>query len=132
MCLLEEVLQHDARRTVCRAGVLASGLWAAPDGSVPSWLALEWMAQCTAVHGSLAARNPTDNSNERGEAGLVLLAGARRLSFRVPRFAAREEFEIEVTLVRSASQLAAFSCSVRHRGGEAVVAEGMLTTARAV
>src|SRR5262249_41560180 len=81
MRLLERVEQHDGARTCCRVWPAASALFLAADGRVPSWVALEWMAQCAAAHGGLAAR-------ARGEAPRAgVLVGSRRICFRCDAFA---------------------------------------------
>ena len=55
MCLLDAVLHHDAKKTICRVDPLRSTLFEDASGALPSWLALEYMAQCAAAHGALSS-----------------------------------------------------------------------------
>ena len=60
MLLLDRVLAHEATHTVCATSADRSPLFANADGSVPSWVGIEYMAQCAAVHGELAHRRRGD------------------------------------------------------------------------
>ncbi len=56
MLLLERVLAHEGDHTAARVRVGRGGWLQRDDGSVPAWLALEYMAQCAAAHEGLLAR----------------------------------------------------------------------------
>ena len=88
MCLLERVTEHQRSHTVCSVDPSRSALLAAPDGSVPVWVGLEYMAQCIAAHGGLVARA----LGEPLRPGVLL--GSRRLRFGVGRFASDRELRV--------------------------------------
>jgi predicted hotdog family 3-hydroxylacyl-ACP dehydratase len=119
MCLLDAVLEHTPERTVGRVEPSRSARLADRDGGVPIWVGLEYMAQCVAVHGGLAARS-------RGEPlrpGLLL--GSRRL-----RFGARalppHELAVEVRHHRGERGLVVFDCQVRDPSDGSRLVEGRL------
>lgn len=107
MCLLDAVLEHSRERTLCSVDPARSGVFAADDGRVPAWLGLEYMAQCIAAHGGLAARA----SGEPPGPGLML--GSRRLAFAVDWFAPGEPLLVSARHHRGETGLVAFDCDVR-------------------
>ena len=54
--LLDYVVAHDGKTTTAHVTVASHRRWQKSDGSVPSWLAVEYMAQCAAAHEGLLAR----------------------------------------------------------------------------
>lgn len=119
MRLLDRVLAHDDQETRCEVRVADSRLFAASNGSVPSWVALEYMAQCTAVRGGLA----------RGEDGLPklgVLAGCRKLSLRCTHFEPEDRLEVRARSVGRLGEALAFACDLRRAGSGEVLAEGRL------
>ncbi|MDH3213403.1 MAG: hypothetical protein OEM05_13045 [Myxococcales bacterium] len=119
MCLLDEVLDHAPERTVCRVDPRRSAQLADRDGGVPVWVGLEYMAQCVAVHGGLAAR-------ARGEPlrpGLLL--GSRRVRFGAQALPPRE-LAVEVRHHRGGRGLVAFDCQVRDPSDGRRLVEGRL------
>jgi predicted hotdog family 3-hydroxylacyl-ACP dehydratase len=116
MCLLDRVLEHTRERTLCEVDPAGSRLLANSDGSVPAWVALEYMAQCIAVHGGLAAR-------ARGEAPRPgLLLGSRRIDFAAREFAPGEKLRVSAAHHRGELGLAAFDCAVfAEAGGDPLV-----------
>ena len=119
MRLLARVLSHSAERTVCALDPAASELFRDPAGSVPGWLALEWMAQCIAAHGGLVAR-------AAGRQPLPgMLVGAKRVGLERFAFAAGEALEVEARYTGSAGALASFACALR--AGAEVLATGSLS-----
>jgi predicted hotdog family 3-hydroxylacyl-ACP dehydratase len=117
MRLLDAVLDHSPQRTLCRVDPRRSARLADPDGSVPIWVGLEYMAQCVAVHGGLAAR-------ARGEAlrpGLLL--GSRRLRFGAQSLPSRE-LRVEARHHRGETGLLAFDCEVRDPSDGRSLVEG--------
>lgn len=121
MRLLAEVTAHQAGETTCSVDVEASALFRRADGSVPAWLGLEYMAQCAAVHGGLAAR-------DRGEPprpGLFL--GSRRVRFAVDAFPAGARLRVTARHHRGETGLALFDCAVRDEAGGRTLAEGRLS-----
>lgn len=120
MRLLERVVGHDAHETRCSVDLAASRLFRRADGSVPAWLGLEYMAQCAAAHGGLAAR-------ARGEAGRPgLLLGSRRVRFHVDHFAPGQALLVTARHHRGQVGLVAFDCRVQDAGGERSLAEGRI------
>jgi predicted hotdog family 3-hydroxylacyl-ACP dehydratase len=118
MLLLDRVLSHEATRTVCATSADRSPLFANPDGSVPSWVGIEYMAQCAAVHGTLAHRS-------RGEAPRPgLLLGSRRLELHADAFAAGDPLEVVARHHRGDSGLVAFDCSIRSPSSGETLVEG--------
>ena len=122
MRLLERVVSHDDAATVCETRPEASALFAGADGSVPGFVAIEYMAQCIAVHAGLAAR-------VRGEPlrpGLFL--GSRRVTLRADRLAPGRTLRVTARPLRSGSSgAAAFACTVEDPAGGAPLVEGTLT-----
>jgi predicted hotdog family 3-hydroxylacyl-ACP dehydratase len=106
MCLLSRVIEHNPGRTVCAAAVSRSEVLADPDGCVPVWVGLEYMAQCIAVHGGLSGR-------ARGEPprpGLFL--GSRRVQFSVPHFSADQQLLVSASHHAGERGLVAFDCEI--------------------
>jgi predicted hotdog family 3-hydroxylacyl-ACP dehydratase len=117
MLLLDRVLEHALDRTVCRVDVEASELFRGCDGSVPAWVGLEYMAQCAAVHGALAAR-------ARGRTpGPGLFLGSRRARFRAEAFEPHQVLRVSARHHRGESGLVAFDCEIRDEAGGAALAE---------
>jgi predicted hotdog family 3-hydroxylacyl-ACP dehydratase len=117
MRLLDAVLDHSPERTLCRVDPRGSARLADRDGGVPIWVGLEYMAQCVAVHGGLAAR-------ARGEAlrpGLLL--GSRRLRFGAQSLPSRE-LRVEARHHRGKTGLRAFDCEVRDPSDGRSLVEG--------
>jgi predicted hotdog family 3-hydroxylacyl-ACP dehydratase len=117
MRLLDEVLDHSPERTLCRVDPRRSAQLTDRDGRVPIWVGLEYMAQCVAVHGGLAAR-------ARGEAlrpGLLL--GSRRLRFGAQNLPPRE-LTVEARHHRGDRGLVAFDCEVRDPSDGRALVEG--------
>jgi predicted hotdog family 3-hydroxylacyl-ACP dehydratase len=106
MMLIESVLSHTPTRTECIIDVDSSSLFVEPDGSVPAWLSLEYMAQSIAAHGGLvdrAASRPT-------RPGLLL--GSRNLCINIEKFAAHQRLRVEVCHRRGDIGMMAFECSL--------------------
>ena len=119
MRLLARVVAHTPDATTCELEVAASALFADANGAVPAWLALEWMAQCCAVHGGLAARD-VGAPPARG-----MLVGSRRLDLARRSFGRAETLRVSARFVGTAGALASFACELRDAAG--VVASGTLS-----
>jgi predicted hotdog family 3-hydroxylacyl-ACP dehydratase len=122
MRLLARVLAHEPSRTVCEARVDASGLFAEPDGGVPAFVALEYMAQCAAAHGGLVARTRGDGSPPAP--GLFL--GARRVRLAADAFRPGQVLHVEARHCAGEAGLVAFDCAVRDAAGGEPLVEGRL------
>jgi len=119
MLLLARVVAHTGEQTSCELEVAASALFADAQGAVPAWVALEWMAQCAAVHGGLAAR-ALGAPPAQG-----MLVGARRLELARPSFALGETLRVTARSAGAVGALVSFECEVRDPG--AVVASGSIS-----
>jgi predicted hotdog family 3-hydroxylacyl-ACP dehydratase len=116
MLLVDRVLDHDAARTHCAVDPGASRLFQDADRRVPAWLAIEYMAQCAAAHGGLAAR-------ARGEPprpGLFL--GSRHLVFRCDAFEPGRELRVTARHVAGRGERLAFDCAVHDEDGQELAA----------
>jgi predicted hotdog family 3-hydroxylacyl-ACP dehydratase len=117
MRLLSRVVSHSVEETVCAVDPSGSELFRDPNGSVPSWVALEYMAQCVCAHGmlldGLSAPKPG------------LLVGAKRLALHVDEFAADESLLVSARILQRIGRLASLECALRS-GGE-LLAEGTLS-----
>ncbi len=102
MLLLAEVLEHDAKRTVCRVDLARAHLFQAPDGSVAPWIGLELLAQCVAAHAGIRAWL----EGKPPKPGLFL--GTRRSRFHTQRISADPSLRASVEHLRGEQGLARF------------------------
>ena len=119
--LLDRVLSHDGLTTVCAVDPRASTLYRGRDGSVPSYVGLEYMAQTVAAHGGLLDRA----AGRAARPGLFL--GSRRLEFSVAGFAAGRPLEASARHLRGSTGALAFDCTVRSAGASEPMVSGILT-----
>jgi predicted hotdog family 3-hydroxylacyl-ACP dehydratase len=121
MLLLSSVIEHAPDRTTCVVEVDRSELFRDPEGYVPAWVGLEYLAQCTAVYGSLVAR-------ARGKAPRFgFFIGGRRLSLHVDRFRPGQRLHVSVRHLRGDNGLVAFDGTIQDAGGGAPLVEGRLS-----
>jgi predicted hotdog family 3-hydroxylacyl-ACP dehydratase len=120
MLLIARVVAHTPQQTCCEVEVAASALFVDANGAVPAWVALEWMAQCAAAHGGLAAR-AADAPRAQG-----MLVGARRLALARRSFALGETLRVTARGAGAAGALVSFECEVRDERGS-VVASGSIS-----
>ncbi len=118
MCLLAHVIEHTPDRTVCEAGTSRSEILANPDGSVPVWVGLEYIAQCIAAHGGLAGRA----HREPVRPGLFL--GSRRVRFAVSHFTAGQRLRVSARHHGGERGLVAFDCEIHDVSGGAPLVQG--------
>lgn len=128
--LLEQLLEHDPESTTVRVAVGAVGWLRRSDGSAPSWLALEYMAQCAAAHEGMLART------EGRPPPLGFLISARGLRLHCAHFGAEEFLRVRACRARGRPGLGALShsCSIHaaNEGTEgALLAEGRLSVSLA-
>lgn len=122
MVLLDEVVAHDEQATTCAVAIAAQQLFREPDGSVPVWIGIEYMAQCIAVHAGLVQRAAGKLEAQRG-----LLVGARGLRFHVDRFPSEQR--LLATARRrwaGGTALVSFDCQLRDAADGTLLAEGRL------
>jgi predicted hotdog family 3-hydroxylacyl-ACP dehydratase len=110
--------------TVCAVDPVRSDLFARADGSVPAWVGLEYMAQCVAVHGGLAAR-----AQGTAASGGILL-GSRRMRFDARDFVPGDELLVRARHHAGESGLVAFDCSLSRNPGDAPLIAGRLNVYR--
>ena len=117
MRLLSHIVSHTREETVCAVDRSGSELFRDASGSVPSWVALEYMAQCVCAHGmlldGLSAPKPG------------LLVGAKRLLLHVDEFAPDESLLVHARITQRIGRLASLECALR-AGGE-LLAEATLS-----
>jgi predicted hotdog family 3-hydroxylacyl-ACP dehydratase len=124
--LLSRVTHHDADAT--RASVVVSDQrWLKrPDGSVASWLAVEYMAQCIGAHEGLVAHE------ECRQIDVGFLVRVSELRLTVPRFERDDVLEVRTRRVRGRPGIGALAhqCSIhRMDDREELLAEGRLMLA---
>lgn len=120
MVLLDEIVAHDATSTTCRVRIRRGAPFADERGDVPSYVALEYMAQTAAAHSGLASRA------QGTPIRLGFLLGSRRIELHVERFLAGQELDIVARQVWSDGELGSFACTVRDVAGSATLAECVL------
>ncbi len=123
--LVDRVLDHDSESTTTLVDVSRQRWLKREDGSVASWLAMEYMAQSVAVHEGLLARA------ERRELPRGFLVSALGLELHTAGFAASQRLRVRVQRVRGRPGLGVLShrCSVSSDetgDGATVLAEGRL------
>jgi predicted hotdog family 3-hydroxylacyl-ACP dehydratase len=126
LLLLERVIDHDGDSTTVRVVVGAGGWLQRSDGSTPSWLALEYMAQCAAAHEGLLARA------EGRTLPLGFLASAQGIRFSTACFAHGRSLNVRARRTRGRPGLGVLSylCSVHAAepgGSGSLLAEGRLS-----
>ena len=124
MCLLDRVVEHSPAETTCAVDPAASDLLARADGSVPAWIGVEYMAQCVAVHGGLAARS----RGESPKPGILL--GSRRLRFDARDFVPGDELLVRARHEAGETGLVVFDCSLARAAGGGPVVEGRINVYR--
>lgn len=112
MVLLDEVRAWDGATARCRLTVRPDAPFAV-EGRVPAAVALEYMAQCAAVHGGLGARD----RGEPARGGYLL--GARSLSLAVDHFDAGDVLDVEARREDGDGTLEHYEAAV-HRAGARV------------
>lgn len=121
MALLGSVLDHGPTHTVCSVDCAESELFRESDGSVPAWLAIEYMAQCIGAHVGL-------EKHARGEGPNVgFFVGSRRIALHADRFAPGERLRVRADALRRGGALVVFACRVEREADATVLAEGQLS-----
>jgi predicted hotdog family 3-hydroxylacyl-ACP dehydratase len=120
MRLLSGVVSHSIEETVCAIDLERSGLFAESDGSIPAFVALEYMAQCAAAHAGLANRS----GSEPPRANFLL--GTRRLQLAIERFRPGQRLLVSARHHRGESGLVIFDCVLSDADSDETLAEGRL------
>jgi len=118
MILLDRVRDFDADTLTASVMITRSSMFCV-DGSVPSHIALEFMAQACGAHAGILAL-------EKGEAvriGFVL--GTRDFVCMVPGFGVGDRLDVTATLLFNGAQMGAYDCHIAI--GDRVVAKARLS-----
>ena len=124
--LLDRILEHDGKSTEAQVSVERQNWLKRSDGSVGSWLAVEYMAQCIAAHEGLLAR-AEGRPFPRGF--LVAVTGVRLYQ---PEFEAGDVLRVRARRLRGRHGLGVLShtCTI-HKDfdteDERLLAEGRLS-----
>ena len=122
MVLLDRVVEHAGRHTICQVEVDRLSLFRDRAGRVPAFVGIELMAQTMAAHRALALG--ASGSGATGSAGLLL--GSRRVVLHTKAFTPGQVLDIRAEHVHGDSRLVAFLCSVRVAGSNTCLVEGRL------
>lgn len=121
MVLLTAIRDHTPDRTACTVEIREYAAFRGPDGLVPSWVGIEYMAQCIAAHRGLRSR-------ANGEPIKVgFLVGSKRVAFRTPGFTPGQVLEVTARHLWGERELGAFVCSILDLADGAMLVEGTLT-----
>ena len=122
MLLLDHVEDEGHRTTTCGLTIREDSTFL-EDGAVPSCVALEYMAQCVAVHAGLCgARNGQP-------ARIGYLVGARDVDFLVDEFRVGERIRVVASHVWGDDELGQYSVHLESNGRR--VAEALLSVYQA-
>ena len=119
-----EVFDSEAKRVVVSVKIDDSNPFFS-DGGVPSWVAIEYMAQASAALVGLRDRSRVPDCAPR--AGMLL--GTRRMDVGLPRFVAGETYHASAECVFEDSDAASFQCEIRD-AADRVVASATLNAYR--
>lgn len=121
MVFLSRLIAHGEDQTLCLVEIDAQAHFRGPDGAVPAWVGLEYMAQCIGAHAGMVGR-------ARGAPPqLGMLLGSRRVRFHTQRFAPGQTLRVCARHVwGSAPGLVSFECRLEDAGSGARLAEGRL------
>ncbi len=122
MALLDCVLEHSSEETLCELEIRPESSFRNAQGAVPVWVGTEYMAQCMAVHGGLAARKADEGSRpKRG-----FLVGSRRIRFQASEFQPGQRLHVRARHLRGEIGFVSFQCSIHDAPSNALLVEGML------
>ena len=106
MCLLDRLISHQAKVTVCRVTVREDSLFACPEG-IPAHVGIEFMAQAIAAHGGALDRI----SGEPVKVGFLL--GTPRMVSHVDFFKHGMTLMVEAREDWGDEELLRFDCCIR-------------------
>ncbi|HET7364951.1 MAG TPA: beta-hydroxyacyl-ACP dehydratase [Burkholderiales bacterium] len=116
MLLVERVVAWDAQHAVV-AATPKGDAWYSEEGTMPSWIGIELMAQAIAAHVGLVARS----HGKPPKAGVLL--GTRQYRALEPRFKAGSEILITARLTyRDETGLGAYDSTIALNGAEVATA----------
>jgi predicted hotdog family 3-hydroxylacyl-ACP dehydratase len=119
--LLDAVLEHGPRHTICSADAIRAADFALADGTIPAWVGLEFLAQGVAAHAGLQAR-------ERGEVpSLGLFLGSRSVRLHADALTPGRALLVHVEHRLGLRGPSSFACWLRDAATDAILVEGHLT-----
>jgi len=112
MILVDELLQYDQNKAICKVTITdQSNFYDTEMKSVPSYVAIEYMAQ------SIAAFANANNKDKNIDVAIGFLVSSRKFKMMVSEFTLNTILEISVEqLYLEESGLAAFDCQVEMAG----------------
>lgn len=117
MLLLDAVRSWDAESATVTASVKADAWYSEADGTMPSWIGIELMAQAIAAHVGLSARARREPPRQ----GVLL--GTRAYQVIMPRFPSGATLTVIANLAfRDDSGLGAYDCRIAIGGQDIATA----------
>jgi predicted hotdog family 3-hydroxylacyl-ACP dehydratase len=111
MLLLDRVLSVEPEFGVCEWRISRSNRFMVEGLGVPSYVGIEYMAQCIAVHAGARARVRGDPPP------LGFLLGTRQYEARIPYFVEGVTYQASCQqLIRSADGMGSFECKIKQGG----------------
>ena len=111
MLLLDRVLCVEPELGVCEWQISPSNRFMVEGLGVPSYVGIEYMAQCIAVHAGARARVRGDPPP------LGFLLGTRQYEARIPYFVEGVTYQASCQqLIRSADGMGSFECKIKQGG----------------
>ncbi len=120
MILIDHVVHHEVKKTVCGVTIGPHSLFQDQLGRVPNWIGIEYMAQSVAAHAGLLA-------HAHGVPIRVgFLLGTRRTICYQSRFEQGQALLIQVEPRHGGEPVAIFACTIRDRESGTLCMEGTL------
>ena len=119
-----ETFDSEAKRVVVSLKIDDSNPFFS-DGGVPSWVAIEYMAQASAALAGLRDRSLAPDCAPR----VGMLLGTRRMEVGLSRFVADETYHVAAECVFEDAEAASFQCEIRD-AADRVVASATLNAYR--
>ena len=119
--LLDAVLEHNEKLTICSADPARATAFALSDGTIPAWVGLELLAQAVAAHAGLEARA------RGGSQSLGLLLGSRRMAIHADALPPGRRLLVRVEHRLGREGAVSFACCLIDAETHAPLMEGDLT-----
>lgn len=121
MVLLDKVLSHDDQKTECSVVITPGSLFFDDIGTVPTWVGLEYMAQCIATHAGLIAK-----ANGK-EIQIGYWVGSRKITFNTDCFYKDQSLNIQASKVWQDDHSGSFDCHIKDQKSGKLLLDGLLT-----
>ncbi len=107
MLLLESVAEWNETGLSAVVNPAASHLFADPDGAIPAWVGIEYMAQAISAYSGIQAKLRSESIS------VGLLLGTRKYTAQVASFAPKQKLLVRVReLLRDETNLVLFACQI--------------------